>query len=132
MALIQAPGDTRGSRRTLRAERAQLLRWRRVLRARLDLAVAAFAPPEPLGHMSWDLVPAAQLALPMHRELVEAVKLPQVEDQVELMQRLRVLDRALAIYGAELDDALEDSTQLVLDQLASLSADRPDPAAPPR
>lgn len=41
--------DARSVRRALRAERAQLLRWRRLLRARLDLTVARLAPPTHLG-----------------------------------------------------------------------------------
>lgn len=114
--------DSRGVRRALRAEKAQLLRWRRLLRARLDLAVAAFAPPEPLGEMSWDLLPDAQRALPMPFELTDAITVSAPTDQVALMEHLRTLDRSLASYGAELDQALETSTGEILGHLA-LSTD---------
>lgn len=112
-------GDARGNRRMLRAEKAQLLRWRRLLRARLDLAVAGFAPPEPLGGMRWELLPEAQLGLPTHRALMQAVAVPAPADPIALMEHLRDLDRALAAYGAELDAELEARIQTVLDELAA-------------
>lgn len=100
--------DVRANRRTLRAEKTQLARWRRLVRARLDLAVAAFAPPDHVGAMSWDLLPEAQLALPMPQELLAAVTVDPPADPVALMGHLRRLDRMLAAYGAELDAALEE------------------------
>ena len=106
--------DARTAGRALRAEKAQLLRWRRLLRARLDLAVAAYAPPTALGEMSWDLVPQAQLSLPLPAELAAAIAVDTPVDQVALMQHLRGLDRVLAAYGVELDAAIETSTERVL------------------
>ncbi|WP_199423285.1 hypothetical protein [Actinotalea solisilvae] len=119
------PGtDPRATRRALRAEKTQLARWRRLVRARLDLAVATFAPPDHVGAMSWDILPEAQLALPMPQELLAAVTVDPPEDAVALMEHLRRLDRMLAAYGAELDAALDESTFRV---------DEPCPdAAPPR
>ncbi|MBX9245779.1 hypothetical protein ICW40_13300 [Actinotalea ferrariae] len=96
------------TRRTLRAEKTQLARWRRLVRARLDLAVASFAPPDHVGAMSWDILPEAQLALPMPQELLAAVTVDPPSDPVALMERLRRLDRMLAAYGAELDAALDE------------------------
>ena len=110
--------DARAARRALRAEKAQLLRWRRLLRARLDLAVASYAPPDTLGAMSWDILPEAQMALPHPQELLDLVRTPGGDDQVALMQRLRDLDQQLAEYEAHLDEALEESTQEVLDSFA--------------
>lgn len=111
--------DPHATRRTLRAERAELLRWRRLLRARLDLAVASFAPPEVLGAMSWDLLPQAQLALPLPSSLREVVVIDggPDDDRVALMRRLRELDRELAEYGRELDLALEACTEDLLAEL---------------
>lgn len=102
--------DPMTTRRALRAEKAQLTRWRRLVRARLDLAVAAFAPPDALGEMNWDIVPEAQLALPMPEALAHAVAVPPPADPVALMEHLRALDRMLADYGRELDSALEETT----------------------
>lgn len=111
--------DARAARRALRAEKAQLLRWRRLLRARLDLAVAAYAPPDMLGAMSWDILPEAQMALPHPQELLDAVRAAGESDQVALMQRLRLLDKQLAEYEAHVDAALEASTQRILGAFAA-------------
>lgn len=111
--------SARAVRRSLRAERAQLLRWRRLLKARLDLAVASYAPPDMLGAMSWDILPDAQMALPHPQELLDAVRPAPEDDQVGLMQRLRELDRQLAVYQAHVEEALEHSTQEILGACAS-------------
>ena len=113
--------DARAARRALRAERAQILRWRRLLRARLDLTVARFAPPENLGEFAWDLLPAAQLALPTTAELADAVNgcRGRGQDAVETMERLRALDRRLAAYQEELDRAIELRTVGVVVDIAA-------------
>lgn len=118
--------DARATRRALRAEKAQLLRWRRLLRARLDLAVAAYAPPDTLGAMSWDILPEAQMALPHPQDLLDAVRAAGESDQVALMQRLRQLDQQLAAYEAHVDAALEASTQRILGTLAAGQGDDDD------
>jgi hypothetical protein len=115
-----AETDPRTARRSLRAEKAQLIRWRRLLRARLDLAVAAFAPPPALGETAWEILPEAQMALPLPHELSEAIAVSTSADAVELMEHLRSLDRMLAEYGAEIDTALESSTEQIVDDMASV------------
>lgn len=112
--------DERAARRALRAERAQLVRWRRLLRARLDLTVSRFAPPEHLGEYAWDLLPAAQLALPTTAELTAAVTgCPgRGLDPVETMERLRALDRRLAAYQEAIDHAIEMRTSGLVDSAA--------------
>ena len=119
----QAQQDPRTARRSLRAEKAQLVRWRRLVRARLDLAVAAFAPPEPLGEATWDLVPEAEFGLPMPHELASAIEVEPPLDAVGLMEELRSLDRKLAVYGAEIDSALEDQTEQLVHHMALAPAD---------
>lgn len=116
--------DARTVRRALRAEKAQLLRWRRLVRARLDLAIAGYAPPDTLGAMSWDIVPEAQLSLPRPQDLLAAVRVAGTADAVTLLQRLRDLDHQLAEYGAQLDAALETSTQQIMRHMAEPSAPR--------
>lgn len=113
----------RSDRRSLRAEKAQLQHWRRLLRARLDLAVGAFAPPEPLGSVAWETLPAAHHDLPDGAALAAAVSVGAPGDPVELMTRLRDLDRSLAAYGRALDDALETSTEHVVQDLALHAVD---------
>ena len=123
MAQVVGPRtDPQVSRRMLRAEKSELLRWRRLLRARLDLAVATYAPPEALGTMTWDLLPAAQLRLPSAESLRAAVALEPEPDRVALMHRLRDLDRTLAAYGCALEDALEDCTDQLLAELVEVEA----------
>lgn len=104
---LPATVGSRSTRSLLRTERAQLARWRRLVRARLDLTVASFAPPDQIGAMSWDLLPEAQMALPSPQDLLGAVTVAMPEDPVRLMEHLRELDQRLAAYGAELDAALE-------------------------
>ncbi|HEY3437533.1 MAG TPA: hypothetical protein VGK35_07590 [Actinotalea sp.] len=122
-----AQTDPRTARRSLRAEKAQLLRWRRLLRARLDLAVAAFAPPQPLGEATWELLPEAEFGLPLPAQLMEAIQTDSDGDQVALMHHLRHLDDLLAAYGAEIDSALESSTQQIVRSMA-VTVRRSDPA----
>lgn len=129
MSLAAAPGPTtgpgtgtRGTQRVLRAEKAQLAHWRRLLRARLDLAVAGLAPPEPLGTLSWDVLPEALVDLPRPEDLRSAVTVPNIEDTVDLMTRIRALDKALGRYSRHLDEALDESTEGILRDLA---AERP-------
>ncbi|WP_225752856.1 hypothetical protein [Actinotalea sp. Marseille-Q4924] len=127
MALAQVDGvgpavptvDARAARRTLRAERAQLSHWRRLLRARLDLAVAGFAPPEPLGAFTWELVPDAVVLLPRAQELAEAIRMSDDGDVVDLLTTLRRLDRMLSRYADDLDVAIEETTQLLLAEQAA-------------
>lgn len=111
--------DARAIRRALRAEKAQLLRWRRLVRARLDLAVAGYAPPDTLGAMSWDILPEAQMSLPHPQDLLTAVRVTGATDDVALMHALRTLDRQLAEYGAQVDAALEMSTQQIMRLIAA-------------
>jgi hypothetical protein len=118
------PGQMRSTRRMLRSEKAQLAHWRRLLRARLDLAVAGVAPPEPLGALNWDLLPEALLHLPGHEELSGAVTIHGADDTVDLLTRLRELDRSLARYAEQVDAALARSDEEVLRALA----DGPDTA----
>ena len=114
--------DARAARRALRAEKAQLLRWRRLLRARLDLAVASYAPPDTLGAMSWEILPDAQMSLPHPQDLLAVMRVTPGADQVALMQRLRTLDQQLAAYGERLDAAIEESTEQILGTVAGGTA----------
>ncbi len=119
--------ETASTRRAVRAERAEVARWRRLLRARLDLLVASYAPPEGLAQLGWDVLPAAQAAVPTHRELRRAVADAPEADRVGAMRELRVLDRRLAAYADELDRALETSTASLVMALVVDELDRPDP-----
>ena len=111
--------DTGAARRALRDERDQLLRWRRLVRARLDLAVARFAPPRPLGALAWDLLADGAVELPDVRHLHETLEVADSGDPVDLLRQLRHLDHELARYGATLDAALDEHTQRLLEEIAA-------------
>lgn len=116
-------GKSPATRRAVRAERASVLRWRRLLRARLDLLVASYAPPEGLGAMGWDVLPHAQQSVPSTEELRAALDGCTDMDRVQTMHRLRALDRRLAVYAEQIDDALDVTTEelvirLLTDELA--------------
>jgi hypothetical protein len=113
------------TRRAVRAERSAVVRWRRLLRARLDLLVATYAPPEELGAMGWDVLPHAQAAAPIGDELRAALGTCTHEtDQVAAMRRLRDLDRRLATYADELDRALEATTEALVMRLVTSELER--------
>lgn len=99
------------TRRAVRAERTEVVRWRRLLRARLDLLVASYAPPSPLGSAGWDVLPETAVVPPATAELEAALGDCSEPDRVAAMLRLRDLDRRLGSYADELDRLLEASTE---------------------
>lgn len=105
------------TRRAVRAERAEVVRWRRLLRARIDLLVASFAPPRPLGTDAWDLPADRQLDPPPASQIAAALGVCPDVDRVEALQRLRDLDRRLAQYNADLLRLVDCSTERLVMQL---------------
>ena len=118
--------DLRSSRRALRVERVLIARWRHLLRARIDLAVATAALPDPLGlQAGHPLTFEVQLDLPGHLDLVCAVLDGAPLGELDRLDVLRDLDRRLARYEAMVDRALGGATDefiqtLALDPAASL------------
>jgi hypothetical protein len=123
---VRTVEDLRRSRRALRAESARLGRWRRLVRARTDLELAASMAPEPLGVEALGLLPAHVAdALPMYSEMLEAVQLARADDEVRRLERLRDIDAQLARYQASVDTTLDATTaefvrRLSFDPAASL------------
>ncbi len=118
-----ADGDLQVSRRALRHEKLEVGRWRRLLRARLDLVVGTYAPPDVLGTIGWEHLPSARLELPLPGELAAAIWTCEDDcDRVALMHRLRDLDRRLGGYTAALDGALEETTDTLLARMGAHSA----------
>lgn len=102
--------ELRRARRILRAERARIGQWRRLVRARLDLAVAAAAQPEALG-LDPDVLPAGPEAdLPMHSELCEHVLGGGPSIELDRLEALRALDKRLARYEQSVTEALDAAT----------------------
>lgn len=113
-------GELRGARRALRAERAAVIRWRRLVRARLDLALAATVPVEPLGMLAAEHLPeGAGVEVPMHGELAAALLVDAPTHEVAQLGQLRDLDQRLRRYELALDDALRSATDAFVADLAT-------------
>ena len=115
-------------RRALREERARVGWWRRLVRARIDLLVAAAARPQPLGE---DV--AFQLPLDVSLGAPRAAELDGLLDELAgggpsagptRIDDLRALDERLADYERGVTDALARTT----DSLITRLADDPAPA----
>jgi len=112
--------ELRRQRGALRLEHQHVVRWRRLVRDRLELAVAAAAPPQApgacpdvrsvLGASVADVPPAAELAAAVRGALPIA--------EVHELPRLRDLDLRLARYEMRLEDALRRLTDRYIDRLA--------------
>jgi hypothetical protein len=112
--------DLRRRRSALRLEHQHVVRWRRLVRNRLELAVAAAAPPAApgtcpdvrasLGAGAHDVPGAAELAAALRGGLPIA--------EVHELPRLRDLDTRLTRYEMRLENALRDLTDRYIVQLA--------------
>lgn len=121
---VTALGDLRSTRRALRGERVRVARWRRLVRARLELAVASATLPGPLGEEATDVLPVlAENDLPTHIELAVALRSGLPDGEVDLIEPLRDLDRRLARYAETVEEALARTTEELICRLAT------DPAA---
>lgn len=110
--------ELRRARRVLRAEKARIVQWRRLVRARLDLAVAAAAQPEPLGQDPEVLPAAPEADLPMHADLVENVLGGGPSIDLERLHALRALDKRLARYEQSVAAALDAATSEFIRRVA--------------
>jgi hypothetical protein len=112
--------DLRRRRGALRLEHQHVVRWRRLVRNRLELAVAAAAPPEAPGACPEvrDVLGAAAGDIPPAAELAAAVRGALPIAEVHELPRLRDLDTRLARYEMRLEMALHDLTDRYIVQLA--------------
>lgn len=115
--------DLRLERRALRAERERIAWWRRLVRARMDLAVAGAVTPGPLGEDVAFLLPLDLcLQVPLPDELRTA--LPTTTGaEVGLLPALRALDARLAAYEAGVLAALEGATSRLAERVACAPRD---------
>lgn len=115
--------SVRVTRRALTAELRRTRYWRRLLRGRLDLAVAATQPPAALGDDVFGVLPAALAdLLPESAELRAAVRVGEAAQEVAMLSGLRAMDQAVARYEDALVAALEATTDQLIDQLAGQPA----------
>ena len=121
---VRTVADLRHARRALRVESARLGRWRRLMQARLDLALAASMAPEPLGEQALGLLPLhVSEELPLYSELLEAVQVARPREEVRRIETLRDMDVRLAKYQASVGATLDATTAEFIRRLAT------DPAA---
>ena len=116
---VESLHTLRLERRALRAERDRVRWWRRVVRARLDLAVASAAPPGPLGEDVAFVLPLdVCLQVPRADDLRAALPVG-AGHEVGLLPDLRALDARLETYGRGVDQALAAATARLVERLAS-------------
>lgn len=119
--------ELRSSRRALRAERARVSYWRRLVSARLDLALACVAPPDQLGlDLTLLLDGAVHTAPPAHADLARALPHSLPIAEIHRLDELYRLDEQLASYQHDIDEVLATTTSefidhLTLDPLAALA-----------
>ena len=105
-------------RRALRAERARVGWWRRLVRARMDLAVAQAAAPQPLGEtVAFQLPLDVSLDVPPAAQLGSLLGAPSAPSDVGRLPELRALDERLARYEAGVDDAIDRATARLVECL---------------
>lgn len=111
--------DLRLDRRALRAERARVAWWRRLVRARLDLAVASASAPGPLGEgVAFQLPLDVSLHVPRPHELTGVLEGTDRLAELARVDDLRDLDGRLAAYQAGVEEALESTTSRLATHLA--------------
>jgi hypothetical protein len=118
-ATEQRVRDLRLDRRALRAERARVGWWRRLVRARLDLAVAQVARPQTLGEdVAFQLPVDVGVDVPRPTELASVLTGTPATELVAL-DALRALDAQLARYEEGVTSALSDTTEQLITRLAA-------------
>jgi hypothetical protein len=126
--------DLRLDRRALRAEHARVMWWRRLVRARLDLAVAQAAHPQTLGEdMAFQLPPEIGVEVPRPAVLAAVLGAGRVPTPLPeggtadgaagavaqlRLDELRALDEQLARYGEGVAAALSQATERLIARLA--------------
>lgn len=112
--------ELRRQRGALRLEHQHVVRWRRLVRDRLELAVAAAAPPEVPGGCAdvRTVLGSDATDVPTGAELAAAVRGALPIAEVHELPRLRDLDMRLARYEMRLEDALRRLTDRYIDRLA--------------
>jgi hypothetical protein len=105
--------------RALRAERARVAWWRRLVRARLDLLVARTVGPQALGEeLAFALPLEVGLEVPRPDELALVLG-PRDPSDVSRLEELRALDKRLARYQVGVEEAFVRATDALIDRLAT-------------
>jgi hypothetical protein len=111
--------DLRLDRRALRVERARVAWWRRIVRARLDLAVARATGPDVLGEdVAFQLPVDVGVSVPRPAELAAVLGAGQASADLAQLDELRALDARLATYQKGVEEALSRATERLIANLA--------------
>jgi len=114
--------ELRDRRRALRGEISEVGHWRRLLRAKIDLAVSRGAGPQPLHptnphvHEMVDVAGLAALDLPA------ICRVPAEGFALGSLPQLRSADSRLASYEVELRSALMHTTDEIVRELTAPSS----------
>lgn len=112
--------ELRATRRLLRAESTRVMHWQRLVRARIDLAVAGALLPERLGvDIAAPLTPEDTAFLPDHLHLAQVVRGTAVASGVFDLGELRDLEERLRDYANLVRTHLELTTNLIVSRLAA-------------
>ena len=110
--------ELRSSRRALRAERARVTYWRRLVAARLDLALACVAPPDQLGlYLTLLIDGAVHTSPPAHADLDRLLRHSLPITEIHRLDELHQLDERLASYQRDLDAVIASTTAKFIDRL---------------
>ena len=116
----QRASDLRLDRRALRTEHARVTWWQRLVRARLDLAVAQATRPPSLGEeMAFQLPLDVGIDVPRPAALARLLCGPEPVVDVDRLCELRALDAQLAAYASGVEDALSHVTDRLIARLAA-------------
>ncbi|WP_456845126.1 hypothetical protein [Cellulomonas sp. P5_C6] len=116
----QRVSDLRLDRRALRAEQARVTWWRRLVRARLDLAVAQAAQPQTLGEgVAFQLPLEVGIDVPRPAALAAVLGGTEPVADVARLNELRALDAQLSTYAAGVEAALTRATDRLIVRLAA-------------
>ncbi|MEZ0447009.1 hypothetical protein [Cellulomonas sp. ICMP 17802] len=116
----QRVSDLRLDRRALRAEHARVTWWRRLVRARLDLAVAQAARPQTLGEdVAFQLPLEVGVEVPRPAALAAVLGGTDGVADVDRLHELRALDAQLSTYAAGVEAALARATDRLIARLAA-------------
>ena len=114
--------ELRHARQMLKHERDHIIYWRRLLRARMDLALSAIMLPEELGFNAWGVLPDAAVAqAPPWQELVNAVH-SEPSPQLSELDECRNLAERLATYEGLINAELHRVTNQLVDLLSQESS----------
>jgi hypothetical protein len=116
----QRVSDLRLDRRALRDEHARVTWWRRLVRARLDLAVAQAARPQTLGEdVAFQLPLEVGVEVPRPAVLAAILGGTEPVADVARLNELRALDAQLSTYAAGVEAALTRATDRLIARLAA-------------